>query len=61
MIFQGYLFSILYAVVVLFIGFVLYKLRCPKTVTRKIVHILVGFEWIILYHFLLFLRQSLIH
>ena len=51
MIFQGYLFSILYAVVVLFIGFVLYKLRCPKTVTRKIVHILVGFEWIILYHF----------
>ena len=51
MIFQGYLFSILYAVVVLTIGFGVYKLRCPKTVTRKFVHILVGFEWIILYHF----------
>ena len=51
MIIQGYLFSILYAALVLAIGFGLYKLGCPKTVTRKIIHILVGFEWIILYHF----------
>ncbi len=51
MILKGYLFSILYAVIVLGIGFGLYKLRCPKTLTRKIVHILVGFEWMILYRF----------
>ena len=51
MISKGYLFSILYAALVLAVGFLVYKLRCPKTFTRKIVHILVGFEWIILYHF----------
>lgn len=48
---KGYLFSILYALLCLAIGFVFYKLRCPKVITRKIVHIFVGFEWIILYHF----------
>ncbi len=51
MIFQGYLFSIVYAVLVLALGLALYKLRCPKKVTRKIVHILIGFEWVILYRF----------
>lgn len=48
---KGYLFSIFYALACLAIGFVMYKLKCPKAVTRKVVHILVGFEWIILYRF----------
>ena len=51
MILKGYLFSIIYAVLVLAIGFGFYKLRVDKKITRKIVHILVGFEWIILYSF----------
>lgn len=51
MIALGYLFSILYASVCLGIGFGIYKLGVPKVYTRKIVHILVGFEWMILYHF----------
>lgn len=51
MIFQGYLLSILYGLLCLAIGFVLYKLRVPKPVTRKVVHILIGFEWFILYRF----------
>lgn len=51
MIVKGYLFSIIYAVLCLALGFGLYKLRCPKSVTRKIVHILIGLEWFILYHF----------
>lgn len=51
MIFKGYLFSIVYAVLALALGLALYKLRCPKKVTRKIVHILIGFEWVILYRF----------
>ena len=51
MILKGYLFSVLYAILCLGLGFLCYKLRCPRSVTRKIVHILVGFEWIILYHF----------
>ena len=51
MIFKGYLFSIVYAVLVLALGLALYKLRCPKKVTRKLVHILIGFEWVILYRF----------
>ena len=29
-----------------------YKLGLPKKYTRKTVHILVGFEWVILYHFM---------
>ena len=51
MIIKGYLFSIIYAVLCLALGFGLYKLRCQKAVTRKVVHILMGFEWFILYHF----------
>ncbi len=51
MILKGYLFGILYALICLCIGFAMYKLGVPKHLTRKIVHILVGFEWGILYHF----------
>lgn len=51
MILKGYLFSILYAVLCLCIGFAVYKISHLKPLSRKIVHILVGFEWLILYHF----------
>lgn len=52
MIFYGYLTSILYALLCILAGLVLYKLGVPKKFTRKLVHILVGFEWVILYHFM---------
>ncbi len=51
MILKGYLFSVLYALICLALAFLLYKLGVTKKITRKIVHILVGFEWVILYHF----------
>lgn len=47
----GYLTSIGYGLVCLLLSFLLYKLGMPKPYTRKVVHILVGFEWVILYHF----------
>ena len=52
MIFKGYLFSILYVMLCLAISLVIYKLGVPKKITRKVVHILVGFEWVILYTFM---------
>ena len=60
MILKGYLFSVGFASLCLALAFMLYKLGVPKQYTRKIVHILVGFEWVILgyyfgptYHFLI--------
>ena len=52
MILEGYLSGIGYGLICLLIAFVLYKLGVPKQYTRKVVHILVGFEWVFLYHFL---------
>ncbi len=52
MIFKGYLFGALYGIFCLCLALVFYKLGMPKKYTRKTVHILVGFEWFILYHFL---------
>ncbi|MBR5448862.1 MAG: DUF92 domain-containing protein, partial [Clostridia bacterium] len=52
MILKGYLFGVLYGVLCLVLALVAYKLGLPKKYTRKIVHILVGFEWVILYHYL---------
>lgn len=52
MVIQGYLFGIAYGAFCLLLSLVLYKLGLPKKYTRKVVHILVGFEWFILYHFL---------
>ena len=52
MILKGYIFSILYAVLCVLGALVLYKLGVPKKYTRKFVHILVGFEWVILYVFM---------
>lgn len=47
----GYLSGIGYGLFCLVIALVLYKLGMPKIYTRKVVHILVGFEWVFLYHF----------
>ena len=51
MILKGYLFSILYGALCLAIAALLHKASVPKKVTRKVVHILVGFEWVILYRY----------
>lgn len=51
MILKGYLLSLAYGVLCLALAFLVYKLGVPKQYTRKIVHILVGFEWLILYTF----------
>ena len=52
MILKGYLFGIGYALICLLLSFILYKLGLPKKYTRKAVHILVGFEWVILYNYM---------
>ena len=49
---KGYIFAVLYVVAVLAAALVLHKLGLPKKYTRKLVHILVGFEWLILSHFM---------
>ena len=51
MILKGYLFSLLYGIACLALAMFVYKLGVPKKYTRKIVHILVGFEWVILYRY----------
>lgn len=52
MILKGYIFSILYAFLCLGLALVAYKLGMPKKYSRKLVHILVGVEWIILSHYM---------
>ena len=52
MILKGYVFGIGYALVCLLLSLLLYKLGVPKKYTRKTVHVLVGFEWVILYRFM---------
>lgn len=52
MILKGYILGICYAAICLALSFILYKLGLPKKYTRKAVHILVGFEWVILYHYM---------
>ena len=52
MVLYGYIFAVLYGILCLAIASVAYKLGMKKRYTRKIVHILVGFEWVILYHFM---------
>ncbi len=53
MVLRGYLFSFIYAMACLILSLLLYKLlSLPKKYTRKVVHILIGGEWFILYHFL---------
>ena len=52
MLLKGYSFGVVYAMACLILSLVLYKLGIPKKYTRKVVHILVGFEWVILHHFM---------
>ena len=52
MILNGYFWSLLYGGLCLLLGFFLYKLGMNKKYTRKLVHILVGMEWVILHHFM---------
>ncbi len=50
-VFLGYVFGVLFAVLCLLASFLLYKMGVEKRYTRKVVHILIGFEWILLNHF----------
>ena len=50
MILIGYISSLLYGMLCLLLSFIAYKFGLSKIYSRKIVHILVGFEWMILYH-----------
>lgn len=50
MIAWGYVGALGYGILCLLISMIAYKAGVPKKYTRKIVHILVGFEWVILYH-----------
>lgn len=51
MIIKGYLFSIIYGLLCIFVAGIAHKMGLKSVYTRKITHILVGFEWVILYHF----------
>ena len=48
MVLLGYLSGAAYGAVCLLIALIAYRLGLPKKYTRKIVHVLVGFEWVIL-------------
>lgn len=53
-IFLGYLFSLLWLFLILFIGEFLIRINKNKTfkfIARKIIHILMCFDWFIMYHF----------
>ncbi len=51
MIILGYVIALAYGIFCLLLSEICYKIGCPKIYTRKLVHILVGFEWVILYIF----------
>ena len=51
MIATGYLLSFGYGVLCLLAAFLLSRLGVKKAITRKLVHIFIGFEWVILYLF----------
>ena len=50
MVFVGYAAALAYGILCLLLSLFTYKLGVDKRLTRKIVHILVGAEWFILYH-----------
>lgn len=49
--FLGYTFAFCFGALCLFLSHALYKLGMKREYTRKIVHIAIGFEWLILYAF----------
>ncbi len=52
MILWGYIAALAYAGVCVLLGSLARKLGLPKPYSRKIVHVTVGLEWVILYHFM---------
>ena len=50
--FWGYLLAVCFGALCLFLSHIAYKLGLQKKYTRKLVHILIGFEWVILQLFL---------
>ena len=52
MIALGYIVALAYAALCVGLGSVLYLLGAPRAYTRKVVHILIGAEWFILYRFM---------
>ena len=51
MVVTGYLLSFGYGVLCLLAAFLLSRLGVRKEITRKLVHVFIGFEWVILYLF----------
>lgn len=51
MIFEGYLLSLIYGIFCIVLSGIVYKCGIKSIYTRKITHILIGFEWAILYHY----------
>ncbi len=51
MILSGYIFSFLYGIFCIAIASLAHKLGMKVTYSRKLAHILVGFEWVILSHY----------
>lgn len=51
MILKGYVFSLLYGILCILASALVHKLGVKSIYTRKITHILVGFEWVILNHY----------
>jgi len=49
---KGYIFSLLYGLLCLALAVFIHKFGVSKKYCRKVVHILVGFEWVILYSFM---------
>ena len=52
MILRGYLFSLLYGIACILVSMIVGKLGVKSVYTRKITHILIGIEWVILEHYL---------
>ena len=52
MVLIGYILAMLYGILCLSLAVVLHKVGLTKKYCRKVVHILVGFEWLILYSFM---------
>ena len=51
MIIKGYIFSLLYGLFCIAVSAIAHKAGMKTEYTRKITHILVGFEWFILNHY----------
>ncbi len=51
MILKGYIFALLWGIFCVILSALCFKMGMKKSLSRKIVHILVGFEWVILYIF----------